>query len=106
MHNELSPIRLFLEASTTVQLVMLLLLLASIMSLGIIWKKYRTIKLAIASADKFEKLFWAGGDLTQILETTKDYAKIGMVGLFHAGFNEFSRQSKQDVSFSSLGRSR
>lgn len=97
MQNELSPIQLFLEASTTVQLVMLLLLLASIMSLGIIWKKYRTIKAAVASADKFEKLFWAGGDLTQILEKTKGLPKLGMVGLFHTGFNEFSRLSKQNV---------
>ena len=102
MQSELSPIRLFLEASTTVQLVMLLLLITSIVSLGIIWKKYRTIKLAVASADKFEKLFWTGGDLTQILEITKNDAKIGMVGLFHAGFNEFSRLSKQDVSAEQL----
>ena len=102
MHNELSPIRLFLEASFTVQCVMLLLFFVSVMSLGIIWKKYITIKTAVNRADKFEKLFWAGGDLTAIYQKTKDEPKEGMSGLFHAGFSEFSKLSKQEVTSEQL----
>ena len=98
MQNELSPIRLFFEASFTVQCVMLLLLVVSIVSLGIIWKKYRMIGTAVKRADKFEKLFWAGGDLTTIYQNTKNDPKVGMVGLFHAGFSEFSKMAKQNVS--------
>lgn len=98
MQNELSPIRLFFEASFTVQCVMLLLLVVSIVSLGIIWKKYRMIGAAVKRADKFEKLFWAGGDLTTIYQNTKNDPKVGMVGLFHAGFSEFSKMTKQNVS--------
>jgi len=96
MQHDLSPIQLFLEASLTVQFVMLLLLLASLFSLGIIWKKYRTIKKATLDADGFEKTFWAGGDLANIYREVKNKTG-GMSGIFNAGFSEFSRLSKQEV---------
>ncbi|MBT8141923.1 MAG: protein TolQ [Gammaproteobacteria bacterium] len=102
MHTELSPISLFFEASTTVQLVMIVLFLASLLSLGIIWKKHRIISKAVSRADKFEKMFWAGGDLSNIFQTTQNDPKVGMVGLFHAGFSEFSKLSKQNVSSEQL----
>lgn len=102
MQNELSPIRLFLEASLVVQGVMLLLLLVSLMSLGIIWKKYRTISMAVKRADKFEKLFWSGGALSTIYQSTLNEPKEGLVGLFYVGFSEFSKLSKQEISAEQL----
>jgi len=98
MEHQLNPIKLILEASFTVQIVMLILFLASVVSLGIIYKKSKLISKARKSADSFEKKFWAGGDLAKIYRDVSGTTKEGMAGIFNAGFSEFSKLSKQNVS--------
>ena len=57
---------LILEASFVVQLVLLLLLVASVASWYLIFVKRRTINQAETGADAFEDRFWSGGNLAEI----------------------------------------
>jgi biopolymer transport protein TolQ len=88
---------LVLGASFVVQLVMLLLLVASIASWAIILRKRRLLQEAVRAADDFEARFWGGGDLTSIYKevTAAGTAPVNMAGLFEAGFREFRRLAQQ-----------
>ncbi len=96
---------LVLQASIVVQAVMLLLILASIGSWFIIFKKRRLIRRAANGADQFEADFWSGGDLAKIYKELKleRGSPSGMASIFEAGFREFGRLSgRQDVSTDKL----
>ncbi|MCC5794050.1 MAG: protein TolQ [Chromatiales bacterium] len=97
MTGNLSLAELVLEASLVVQLVMLVLIAASIASWAIIVQKRRLLNEAIAGSDRFEASFWSGGDLTAMYrEVTKgDAPPSEMAGLFAAGFREFRRLNEQ-----------
>jgi len=88
---------LVLGASFVVQLVLLLLVLASVASWAIILRKRRTLREAALGSDAFETTFWGGGDLTAIYRdvTKAGTAPSGMAGLFEAGFREFRRLAQQ-----------
>ena len=97
MSGNLSLIELVLSASFVVQLVMVLLLAASVTSWAIIIRKRRVLNRALSGSEAFETSFWSGGDLTAIY---KDVTRAGqppqdMAGLFEAGFREFRRLSDQ-----------
>jgi biopolymer transport protein TolQ len=62
MNNDMSIIRLLLEASPFVQFIMVLLLLASVASWAVIIDKSRVLKRAGTSAHDFEASFWSGVD--------------------------------------------
>ena len=63
MNTDFSIVRLILDASIVVQLVLLLLLLASIASWAVIIDKRRVLKQAMKTAGEFETSFWSGVDL-------------------------------------------
>ncbi len=69
MPADLSIIRLVLQASIPVQLVLALLAFASLMSWAIIFSKRAVISRARREADQFETSFWSGGDLAQLYRT-------------------------------------
>jgi biopolymer transport protein TolQ len=100
MATDLSVTHLVLNASPLVQLVMLTLLLASVISWTMIFRKWNTLKGAQAAANDFEQRFWSGGDLgamyKEIVARGRDRIT-GMEGLFEAGFKEFARLRKQNV---------
>ena len=98
MQHDLSIVRLVLDASLVVQLVMLLLLLASVASWAVIIQKNRVLARARSQADGFEKEFWSGGDLSGLYRriSAREGGATGMAGIFEAGFREFSRLRKQD----------
>jgi biopolymer transport protein TolQ len=92
-----SFLKLIVEASPVVQLVMLILLCASIVSWAIIIKKRRTLGQTRDAAESFETSFWSGGDLTALyrgIEGRKGKA-LGMESIFEFGFREFTRLRKQ-----------
>ncbi len=97
MSGNLSILQLVLSASLIVQLVMLLLLAASVASWAIILRKRRVLSRATESADIFEESFWSGGDLTAIYRdiTRGGEPPVSMAGLFEAGFREFRRLAEQ-----------
>jgi len=91
----MSFINLVFNASFIVQFVMLSLLIASIASWSIIFRKGRLIKKIKTASDQFESRFWAGGDLNSLYQTTKKDKSLsfGMAGIFDAGFQAFNRLS-------------
>jgi biopolymer transport protein TolQ len=92
-----SFLKLVLDASPVVQLVMLLLLCASVVSWAIIIRKRRTLGATRAAAESFETSFWSGGDLGALyraIEGKKGKAS-GMESIFEFGFREFTRLRKQ-----------
>ncbi len=97
MGNELSIIQLMLAASPVVQLVLLLLLGASVVSWAIILRKRGMLRRAIADSNRFERDFWSGGDLAAIYRELTGQGRVpqNMAGLFEAGFREFRRQARQ-----------
>ena len=66
MTTDASLLDLILNASLLVQLVMLILLLASIVSWTMIFNKRKLLKYARKQADMFEERFWSGTDLTNL----------------------------------------
>lgn len=97
MTGNTTIIGLVLGASLVVQLVMLLLLAASIASWAIILRKRRVLQEAITGSDVFETTFWSGGDLTSVYRevTREGNTPTDMAGLFEAGFREFRRLAQQ-----------
>ena len=97
MSTGFNVVDLVLNASLVVQLVLLILLLASVASWGVIIDKSRLLKRAIGDADRFETSFWSGIDLTkfyrEIAGSKKDVA--GMAGIFEAGYREFGRLKQE-----------
>jgi biopolymer transport protein TolQ len=90
-------IDLVLHASLVVQLVMLLLAGASVVSWAIIFRKRRLIGQARQEADRFEAWFWSGVDLGKLFKTieSRGDTTAGMETIFQAGFSEFSRARSQ-----------
>ncbi len=93
MTADLSVIGLLMQASLPVQIVMLLLVIASVVSWTIIFTKRRLIRRTKNASDDFEAAFWSGGDLQTLYQSaarTKGGA-FGMASIFEAGFREFNR---------------
>ena len=85
------------HASLVVQLVMLVLLAASLISWTMIFRKWTTYKLAKRNASRFESRFWSGSNINQMFkELSQNEDKLsGMDSVFVAGFKEFARLEKQ-----------
>jgi biopolymer transport protein TolQ len=93
MTTNLNPLDLVLQASIIVQIVMGLLLLASVVSWSIMLRKRAELRKARADADRFEEVFWSGGDLTAMFRSIDQSRRItkGMEAIFEQGFREFQR---------------
>lgn len=89
----LDYLQLILHASIPVQLVIALLLLASIASWAIIFRKHKVFTDANRAADDFEERFWSGGDLAALFRQVSggDQRPNGLAAIFEAGFREFAR---------------
>ncbi|MFV0477161.1 MAG: protein TolQ [Parahaliea sp.] len=100
MEDQLSLIDLVLHASITVQIVMALLLLASVVSWYMIVQRIIYFRSSQNDMIRFEEKFWSGIDLAQLYREGNERAAdgqliVGMESIFRAGFKEFSRLAKQ-----------
>ncbi|MDH5172501.1 MAG: MotA/TolQ/ExbB proton channel family protein, partial [Gammaproteobacteria bacterium] len=100
MEEQLSLIDLVLHASFTVQLVMALLFLASMLSWYMIVQRFIYFRNAHDEMYQFEERFWSGIDLAQLYregneQASAGHAILGMESIFRAGFKEFSRLAQQ-----------
>lgn len=91
---------LILDATIVVQLVMLTLLLASIVSWVMIIQRWLVLSSAEQGMFSFEKRFWSGMDLSQLYREGSSQQKEnqptgGMENIFRAGFKEFMRLRQQ-----------
>lgn len=94
---ELSLLTMIWNASPVVQVVMLILLMASVLSWAYIFSKWREIRRAVATSDEFEERFWSGIDLADLYrQLTRDHGGTeGMENIFLSGFKEFARLRQQ-----------
>ena len=93
MSTDLSITHLILHASLVVQIVIALLVFASLASWTMIFDRQRVLKRAGRAAEEFESRFWSGGDLAELyrqLERDGDDDS-GMAAIFRSGFREFAR---------------
>jgi biopolymer transport protein TolQ len=95
---DLSLVHLVTGASFLVQIVLLLLLLVSIASWTLIFRKWRDLKFARESLDDFESRFWSGTDLDALHRqvTSKPEYITGAAGIFEAGFRTFLRLRQKE----------
>ena len=98
MTTDHSIIDLILNASLLVQLVMLILVIASIVSWTMIINKRVVLKRAIKDAETFENQFWSVEDLSPLYTRISGsrHEPSGMEKIFEAGFKEFARLNKQE----------
>ena len=93
MTADLSVLGLLMGASLPVQIVMLLLIGASVVSWSIIFTKRRLIRRTQDASDEFEAAFWSGGDLNTLYQSASRAkgGSVGMARIFEGGFREFNR---------------
>ena len=100
MNQELSLWALVAEASITVQLVMFVLFMASVVSWGMIVQRALLLRRAKKQFADFEQTFWSGIDLGQLYRDGSSRLEAngqieGVENLFRAGFKEFTRLRQQ-----------
>lgn len=93
MTTDMSLLALVANASILVQLVMLILLAASLASWTMIFRKRSVMRQAKRDADAFEDKFWSGKDLVSMYNqiNAREEASGGMEKIFQSGFREFAR---------------
>jgi len=101
LEEQLSLIDLVINASFTVQLVMFILLMASVLSWYMIVQRFIYFRNARDEMYVFEERFWSGIDLAQLYREGNEKASdghpvLGMESIFRAGFKEFSRLAQEN----------
>ncbi|NEZ04605.1 protein TolQ [Wenzhouxiangella sp. XN201] len=93
MNGELQIWELIREASLLVQLVMALLVAASITSWMVIFRKRQMLGRAESRSRKFEEKFWSGADLSKLYDAVAGdrSGREGLEAIFESGFREFLR---------------
>ncbi len=93
MQNELQIWHLILDAGPMVLAVLAILLVASLASWMIIFRKRQGLKRAEKEANAFEERFWAGTDLNHLYDGISAGHRVtrGMERIFEAGMGDFNR---------------
>jgi biopolymer transport protein TolQ len=95
--SDFSMWALFLQATLTVKLVMLLLLFMSVYAWAIIIQKALNYRKARAEIDAFEADFWSAEALDDLSEQLTAQNRLdGMAGIFVAGMTEWRRSQRDD----------
>jgi biopolymer transport protein TolQ len=91
--TSINYLELLLKASLPVKIIVLLLLVGSLVSWVIIFRKAGVFKRANRDADEFESRFWSGADLNKLYSAATDRNRVvtGLEAIFEAGFREFTR---------------
>jgi len=85
-------LKLITEASLVVQIVMAILVLASLMSWALMLIKSSQLRAAAKQLDKFEDRFWSGISLKKLYDDLAHKTKQhGMEKIFFSGYHEYLR---------------
>jgi biopolymer transport protein TolQ len=100
MNQDLSILHLVLNASLVVQLVMLLLVVVSVTSWAAIFRKLFALKRVKSLNDEFEREFWSGTSLNDLLSAATQNAKQSgpMERIFASGMREFQKLRERRIS--------
>jgi biopolymer transport protein TolQ len=93
----LDYIELMRHASWPVLTVMVLLVVGSVMSWFVIFRKVGVFNRANREAEEFEGRFWSGAELNALYRTATERNRVvtGLEAIFEAGFREFTRLRQQ-----------
>jgi biopolymer transport protein TolQ len=88
--HDMSVLSLVTGASVLVQIVMLILMLASLLSWYYIFLKLFTLSRAARLADEFEKTFWSGAAMNDLYQRAveKRHSVGSLERIFESGFRE------------------
>jgi biopolymer transport protein TolQ len=91
--HDLSIVSLITNASLLVQIVMLILVLVSVASWTIIFRKWFAIRWAKSATNAFEGEFWRGAELNGLYQTVSQAKRDPgpLARIFEAGMKEFRR---------------
>jgi biopolymer transport protein TolQ len=97
VNEPISILHLILGASVVVQIVMAILVMASLVSWIMIFQRIFVLSSIRRMANVFESEFWSGNDLRSIFIEIEsvDADPIGIEHLFYSGFKEFTRSRQQ-----------
>ncbi|MGL4319364.1 MAG: protein TolQ [Paracoccaceae bacterium] len=93
---DFSVLGLFLQATITVKLVMILLLVMSFWSWAIIVQKYILYRASKREAEVFDRAFWSGEPLDELFEKIGAQPDGASEKIFAAGMLEWRRSHRQD----------
>ncbi len=97
MGNHAGVLGYFLQAGFVVKSVMMLLLVASVTSWTLIFQRAWYFKQKKQQYDVFSQRFWGATDLSKLFADVDTHVqdRHGLAAIFHAGFKEFLRLSRQ-----------
>ena len=95
MQSEISFFSLISDATFIVQLVLIVLVIASVLSWSAIISKWREFRHIRKQATQFEERFWSGMELSELYKEINDQEQSGMAKIFHTGFDEYIRLHKR-----------
>lgn len=98
--QDMSILSLILQASWVVQLVMLLLVVASVASWATIFRKSQALKRLRQLNDAFEQEFWSGQSLNDLYNSATQNAKHGgsLERIFASGMREFKKLRERRIN--------
>ncbi len=97
--HDMSVLSLITGASLPVQLVMAILLLASLFSWYYIFLKIFVLRSAAQQTAEFERQFWNGADLNALFQRATHARDAGSLErIFESGFSEFTKHGRQPGS--------
>ena len=98
--HDMSILSLIIQASWVVQLVMLILVVASIASWAVIFRKAQNLKKVRNQNDEFEQEFWSGTSLNDLYAAAVQNAKQGgsLERIFASGMREYQKLRERRIT--------
>ncbi|MBK4214798.1 protein TolQ [Paracoccus caeni] len=93
---DFSLMALFARASLTVQVVMIILIIASVWGWAIIIQKFLAFANARREASRFDAAFWSGEPLDDLYDRLGENPKGATERIFAAGMTEWRRSHRDD----------
>jgi biopolymer transport protein TolQ len=93
-----SLVSIILGASPVVQLVLLLLLVFSVGSLGVILYKFRQLRSARLQSERFLEIFWEAKNLAAISTASVELKQSPVAHVFRSGYQELQRLTRPKKS--------
>ena len=102
--QDMSILSLIMQASWVVQLVMLILVAASVASWATIFRQAQMLKRVRQLNEDFEQDFWSGSSLNDLYSSATQNAKTGgpMERIFASGMREYKKLRERHISDSAM----
>ncbi|MFC3052953.1 protein TolQ [Kordiimonas pumila] len=95
---DFSIMGMFFQADIVVQIVMLLLITASVWGWSIIFNTWMRVRAARNKADEFEEIFWSGSSIDDLYTRLKNAPNHPLAAVFVAAMREWQRSLSSRTS--------